>query len=257
MARGGQVVWGKARAVRRRKPWRRWVDRLLASDRVAASLTHRLGLRGLSGPLSLAAAAPRDLAKPQGFEDLAWLFSSNYANRHLTLLMIEEAAWLYRRLRAMPAPVVAELGRAKGGTTFLLAAAGAQVLSIDDGSFERSWSQRHRTISEGLGGGLEAALDRAGLRDRVELVAGDVRSHVVAPSAFDVVIFDIPLGGRAMGEVFERWWQGVRPGGIFVLRDGREPRVPGAMALAAALEQRADVTLDGTAPGLFVVAVRH
>src|SRR3954465_7592652 len=59
----------------------------------------------------------------QGFEDLAFLFSSNQLNHGVASLQIDEAALLYRLARDVRSGPVAEIGRFKGGSTFVFAAA--------------------------------------------------------------------------------------------------------------------------------------
>lgn len=59
-----------------------------------------------------------------GFEDLAFLFSSNQLSHGIASLQLDEAALLYRLARNVsPGAVVAEIGRFKGGSTLLLASA--------------------------------------------------------------------------------------------------------------------------------------
>lgn len=228
----------------------------MASDRVTDAITHRMGVQGLNGPLGMDDAMPADLGDLDGFESLAWLFASNYANRHMALLMFDEAAWMFRTIKTMDSPRIAELGRAKGGTTLFMAASGAQVVSVDDGSFARSWAERHGQGVDEVDASLKAALRHAGIEDRVELVTADARSYEVS-AAFDIVYVDIPMKESGMRSTFDTWWPAVKPGGMFILRDGREPRVPGANALAAALATRDDLDLARDVPGLFVVAVKR
>jgi hypothetical protein len=229
---------------------------VLTNERLKEAIVHRLGVEGLNGPLQIDEAMPSDLAGIDGFESLVWLFSSNYANRHMGLLMFDEAAWLYRTIRGLESPRIAELGRAKGGTTFFMAASGAQVLSVDDGSFALSWSQNHGRRVDEVDGSLMAALRRAGIDGRVELATADARNFDVT-QAFDIVYVDIPMRESGMRTTFETWWPAVRPGGMYILRDGREPRVPGANALAATLATRDDVDIAPDMPGTFVVAVKR
>lgn len=217
-------------------------------------LLHRLGTFQLHDPqrIDTVTPGPRPVT---GFEDLVWLLSSNYANRGLALLMLDEAAWLYRTITQMEGARVAELGRAKGGTTFLLAAAGAQVLSIDNGRLEAAERRRHGGLDVTYEEALRKALTAAGLDDRVELVTADAVDYPPQPASFDLVYHDIPLRLDAGLKLFERWWPAVAPGGRFILRDGREPRLPAARALTDALRARGDLVFETGAPGMFEVVV--
>ena len=70
-----------------------------------------------------------------GFEDLAFLFSSNQLSHGIASLQLDEAALLYGLARRVePGAAVAEIGRFKGGTTLMLASAlpdGAELWSYD------------------------------------------------------------------------------------------------------------------------------
>jgi SAM-dependent methyltransferase len=198
---------------------------------------------------------PADLSEFDHLEDLTWLLTPNYANRGASHLMFDEAGWLFRTIRDLEQPMVAEVARVKGGTTFLMAAAGAHVVSVDDDSFERGRDRRQGTGS-GFHASVQTALDRAGLADRVELVPDDAVTYVVEPGRFDLVYLDIPLPEQRMQQLFDLWWPGVKPGGMLVVRDGTEPRVPREVALAAKLPTRPDAVVMDGAPGRFVVATK-
>ncbi len=231
------------------------VDDVLGDEGARDALLHRLGTFQMHDPQRIDAVMP--VPGPiRGFEDLAWLLSSNYANRGMALLMLDEAAWLYRTVGQLQDARVAELGRAKGGTTFLLAAAGAQVLSIDNGKLEAAERRRHGDLDVTYEDALRKALAAAGLDHRVELVTADAVEHSPTPASFDLVYHDIPLRLGAGLRLFERWWPAVRPGGRFVLRDGREPRMPATRALVDALRVRGDLVFEAEPPGVFEVVAR-
>ena len=59
----------------------------------------------------------------RGFEDLAFLFSSNQLNHGVASLQIDEAALLFRLARDIERGPVAEIGRFKGGSTMIFATA--------------------------------------------------------------------------------------------------------------------------------------
>lgn len=248
-------VGGVVRRVESRSRYRRRLDRILANDQLRSTLLHRIGARGLHTGERLDTAIPSDIDRFEHFEDFVWLFSSNYANRGLSLLMLDEAGWLFRVIRDLAEPSVAELGRAIGGTTVLMAGAGAHVLSLDNESFEQGEDRRRRRPT-GIRSALETTLERTGLADRVDLRSGDAMTFPVDPGQFDIVFLDIPLDPERELYLLDHWWPGVKPGGRLILRDGAEPRVPGAQAAARALRDRADASILDGAPGRFVVATR-
>ena len=183
-----------------------------------------------------------------------WLFTPTYAARGLSELLLDEAVYLYRLISETPSAEVAELGRFRGGTTYFMAAAGARVLSVDNDASEES--RKRRGMARPMyRSALEQALATSGLDDRVELVTADALAFTVPEAAFDLVYLDLPLDAADMASVFERWWTGLRPGGRLVLRDGREPSMPGPQAFAATLPGNGFTVATG-APGRFVVVLK-
>lgn len=151
---------------------------------------------------------------PSRFDDLVWLFSSNPLNHRLARLDLDEAAYLYRLVRSLDSPLVAELGRFRGGTTVLLAAAGAEVVSVDNHPRQPEWSRE-----------LAGALERLGLRERVEIVEGDTNSHPPGPGPYQVVVFDASVRREPLRAEVRNWWPALGPGGHAIFRDGR-PKLP-------------------------------
>ena len=58
-----------------------------------------------------------------GFEDLTFLFSSTILAHGIASLRFDEAAYLYRLVRELKPQPVVEIGRYRGGSTFLIASA--------------------------------------------------------------------------------------------------------------------------------------
>lgn len=56
-------------------------------------------------------------------EDLAFLFSSHQLHHGIISMAVDEAAYLFRLVRSLEAATIVEIGRSKGGSTLLLAAA--------------------------------------------------------------------------------------------------------------------------------------
>lgn len=166
----------------------------------------------------------------EGFEDLAFLFSSNQLNHGIASLQVDEAAYLFRLARGLGAATVVELGRFRGGGTLILAAA------LRDGA--RLWSY---DVVADHDRALEEALRRFGLDRRVELVVGDSRVADAPPAACDLVFIDGDHTYDGARSDFERWSELVRPGGHLVFHDavdaGRYGNVyPGVARLVRELE---------------------
>ena len=181
------------------------VERVAEDPRVRARLLHRWSNRQAVS----ASFAGQEITGTR-FEDLSWLFGSNIMNHGLSRQEFAEASYLWRLVAddLGPDPAVAEVGRYMGGTTFLLAAAGARVVSLDRGE-----------ARPGSDAELRDALDRAGLAGRVELVTADVREYEPRRD-FSLVLFDLVAPREVVDAGLARWWDAVAPDGSLIIRDG-------------------------------------
>jgi predicted O-methyltransferase YrrM len=244
------------RAVKKRR-LRQIIDEVVADDEARALILHRVGTHQMHNSDRIDKVMPGQLSDVSHFDGLLWLFSSNYANRGISLLMLDEAVWLFNTVRSLDKPRVAEIGRAKGGTTFLLAVAGAMVVSLDNQALEAGNARRYGGAAElSYDEALARALRRQGLDSRVEAIVGDATTHPVPPAEFDLVFLDVPFSAHRMSDLFEHWWPGVKPGGLLILRDGREPRSRGVREFAGTLEARGDIKFMDQAPGVFTVLAK-
>lgn len=195
-------------------------------------------------------ALPRDVDRIDGFEDCVWLLSSNVANHFASRLMLSEAAHLFGLIHRFDGtPRVVEVGRYRGGTTLLLAAAGGDVLSIDI-------DEQLRESDESL----RSALSRLGLEDRVDVVTGDSSSFPVEDCSVDLVFVDGDHSYEGVSRDVAHWLPALREGGILLLHDAKFPepsrpwnRPPDAAVLEVQrlvedLRRRSDLVETG-APG--------
>jgi SAM-dependent methyltransferase len=197
--------------------------RILAQPRM-----REWALLHLSNELSMRDAAfskalPPDMAHIHGFEDCYFLFSNNKLNHGLSRLRFDEAAFLFRLVRSLGHPRVVELGRYKGGTTLILAAAGGHVLSVDNGALPNV-PQFTRE--------LEQALDQLHLRDRVAPLMADAATHPVEAEMADIIFLDCAQDYEGTRLIFGHWWPALKPGGRLVLCDGVNSPLEGVVAFA-------------------------
>jgi predicted O-methyltransferase YrrM len=194
--------------------------RALAS---VATADPRLVIEALGAPLR----ARTDLGDapavtPRGFEDIAFLFSSNQLNRGIASLDLDEAAYLWRLARGLEPTTLVEIGRFRGGSTILLAAA------IDPTSRLVSYDLhvKHGGRDEGAERDrvLQGALEQLGLAGRVELVVGDSRTAPQPEEPCGLVFVDGDHSYEGVRGDYERWRPKIPPGGHLVLHDARAPR---------------------------------
>lgn len=210
-----------------RRGWR-VMSVLLDDDRLRLTVEHELSNR-LASEASFDEAIPLDIETLDGFEDCHWLFSSNGLNHGLSRLEFDEAAYLFRLARRLDRPTCVEIGRYRGGSTFLLAAAGAEVLSID---IDASMYARDAMS-------IVNALERFGLREQVQLVLADSRLYPASPNSVDVLFVDGAHSYEGVRADFEHWWHAVRPGGHLLLHDVDFPDVDPRRAVTIGVKRLA------------------
>ena len=157
-----------------------------------------------------------------GFEDLMWLFTPNPVNRGLARLDLDETAYLYRLLRSLPSVSCVEIGRFKGGSTFLIAAAlrnGSKLLSIDNHS-KMNLPEMGPIYDQNL----MNVLQRFGLAERVTLAVGDSGTYPVKPKSVDVLFCDGDHTYEGVSRDFDHWRPTLRPGGHLLLHDAAQTR---------------------------------
>jgi predicted O-methyltransferase YrrM len=242
----GAVVRGARSAAGRR------LLLLLLRDRATLSwMLHRLS-NWSSARASFDAAEAEGITAIAGFEDCSWLFASNPLNHGLARLELDEAAYIFRLIRSLDKPAVVEIGRYRGGTTFLLAAAGAErIVSIDNDPAAQA-----EYVPE-----LAAALERFGLRDRVEIVVADSHSYDVKGSSFDLVFVDGDHSYDGVRADFEHWWPALAIGGHMLFHDAHFPAWDSRLAVAEGVVRFVDElaragTEQRSAPGSLAHFVR-
>ncbi len=171
--------------------------------------------------------------RPQhNFEDLDWLLESNSANKGLLLLQFDEAAFLFRLVRSLPAAQILEIGRFYGGSAFLFAVAsdqGGMITSID--------------IAPQNDPVLRVALKNSGLDHKVRLLVGDSGKGEPSMERYDLVFVDGDHSYRGARKDYERWKNSVKPGGYLAFHNaadgrGRTVTAPGAFRLIQEITAR-------------------
>lgn len=153
----------------------------------------------------------------RGFEDLAFLFSSNQLNHGVASLQIDEAALLYRLARDVETGPIAEIGRFKGGSTFVFA--NALRDGVELWSYDLHVALRPDMPGDVLDAELQAALRRYGVDDKVRLLVGDSRAVDPPPAPLELLFVDGDHTYEGARADFERWRAFVRPGGHLLFHD--------------------------------------
>ncbi len=178
----------------------------------------------------------------RGFEDLAFLFSSNQHNHGIASLGFDEAALLYGLARDLGAATLVEIGRFKGGGTLVLAAGMDPEARLH--SYDLHVALRPDMPGPELDRELLAALERYGLAERVALVVADSKRAEPPSEHCDLVFVDGDHTYAGTRADFEHWRRFVRPGGHLLFHDavdtgGFGTHYPGVVALVEELEREA------------------
>ena len=153
----------------------------------------------------------------RGFEDLVFLFSSNQLNHGIISQELDEAARLYQVARDVTDGTVVEIGRFKGGSTFLLAAALRGRATL--------WSYDIHVAHDALFTGadldeqLRDALRRYGLDENVHLVVGDSRTADAPRVPIRALFVDGDHTYEGVRADWDHWGGRLAPGGHVLFHD--------------------------------------
>lgn len=153
----------------------------------------------------------------RGFEDLAFLFSSNQLNHGIASLQFDEAALLFGLGRNAQSGPFAEIGRFKGGSTIVFATA------LPDGvelwSYDLHVALRPDMPGKQLDRELLDVLARYGLDRKVHLLVADSRTVDPPPAPLELLFVDGDHSYEGARADFERWGAFVRPQGHLLFHD--------------------------------------
>jgi predicted O-methyltransferase YrrM len=153
----------------------------------------------------------------RGFEDLAFLFSSNQLNHGVASLQIDEAALLFRLARDVESGPIAEIGRFKGGSTMVFAS--ALPVGVELWSYDFHVALRPDMPGPELDAELQAALERYGLEGKVHLLVADSRTAEPPPGELELLFIDGDHSYEGARADFDRWSRFVRSGGHVLFHD--------------------------------------
>jgi predicted O-methyltransferase YrrM len=153
----------------------------------------------------------------RGFEDLDFLFTSSQLDHGVASLRFDEAALLYRLVRDAGVATIAEIGRFKGGSTLLMAAAMATGSTL--WSYDLHVPARPDLVGADLDAELAAALERLGVSGGVHLVVGDSLKVEIPQGQIDLLFIDGDHSYEGTKADFERWSPHVRDRGNLLFHD--------------------------------------
>jgi predicted O-methyltransferase YrrM len=231
---GRQVARRLVHAAGRSKLGQRLIDSILAERPELAVAVLRRRWRS-EGGFTRVERWPDSV---EGFEDLSFLFRSNELNMGTALLTLNEAAYLYRLVHGLGPGTVVEIGRFRGGSTFLMAAAlheGGELYSYDiDASVTGSYGELDAMTE------LRHALSRYGLDRRVRLLVADSKTAQPPPRPCELVFIDGDHSYEGVLADYEHWRAVVPIGGHLLFHDAAGPLGDGGVVTAVERIRRED-----------------
>jgi len=169
---------------------------------------------------------PQDVSS---FERLDFLFPSSQANFGLCLLAFDEASYLYEIAKSVGPGRLAEIGRFKGGGTFLIAAAMDPQATLDSFDIHLITSLYNGTEPVEIKGHemdseLGDALERYGLAERVQLLVQDSATVKLEPESYNLVFVDGDHSYDGAKRDFLHWKDALKPGGHMLFHDAANTR---------------------------------
>jgi predicted O-methyltransferase YrrM len=156
-----------------------------------------------------------------GFEDLAFLFTTGELNHGVASLSFDEAAHLFRLARSLGPATIVEIGRFKGGSTLVFAAAKHPDATL--WSFDLPGERAPGIEGEEVDAEIASALARFGRDGGVHLVRADSRTAAHPDGGCDLVFIDGDHSYEGVRADFEHWRGAVRPGGHLLFHDAAQP----------------------------------
>lgn len=178
------------------------------------------------GCVPLKAVPTERISPPSGFEDLAWLFNSNKANRGIARLNFDEAAYLFKIIKSLSARNILEIGRFTGGSTIVLATAAGAAAKID--SVDKT-PQDDATLSR--------ILKTLQLEKRINLIADDANNLPVREESYDLIFIDGDHSYEGVSKDYLRWRKALKNSGHLVFHDYEESE-PGVIKLVDEVRER-------------------
>jgi len=159
--------------------------------------------------------------KIDGFDDLHFLFWSSPLNRGIVRMDLDEAAYVYKLVRSFKNPYCVEIGRFKGGSTFLIASAmqNGKLLSLDL-HVKMMLKEKGRNLDEDL----KKALKKVGLENKVDIIIADSFSYDNKRLEIDFLFIDGDHTYEGVKKDYQHWIEPVKEKGHILIHDAVKAR---------------------------------
>ena len=160
-----------------------------------------------------------------GFEDLVFLFHLSKANYGVCLMELDEAACMYSLVKSLGKSRIAEVGRYKGGSTVIMAAAHEGEFDSYDNhcpcEYYDGYGKTQKVEAEIYDEELKPVLEKLGLKVNLHFC----NSHDIKPEGmYDLVFIDADHSYEGAKKDYLIWEPHIREGGYIVLHDAVNTR---------------------------------
>lgn len=156
-----------------------------------------------------------------GFEDLVFLFWPSLLNRGLIRMDLDEAAYLYKTIKALKNPTGVEIGRFKGGSTFLLAQAMNEGRLI---SLDLHLKLMLKSEGKSYDQELKNALSKYGLEKKVQILVADSSNYPNSSLELDYIFIDGDHSYEGVKKDYLHWIQRLKKSSDIFIHDACSER---------------------------------
>jgi len=152
------------------------------------------------------------------FEDLIRLFSFNPYNRGILRMDLDEASYLYKLVKQQEEkPRICEIGTYKGGSTCLMACAGANIDTFDNYSSKTFTAYEQFQPKDDV----IKLLKEYGVKKNVNVYIGDSRiyDNTILRVQYDILFIDGDHSYEGVKADYNHWIHTLRQGGHLLFHD--------------------------------------
>ncbi len=140
--------------------------------------------------------------KIENFEDLYWLFSSNFINRGIIKMDFNEAAYMFGLIKEQKPANLLEIGACEGGSTMLISTAKSKEAKFVSVDLEDNYNKTVKTL----------------LDENTSIILGDSKKYV-PPAQIDFIFIDGDHSFEGVKSDFDHYFPYLKNGADIIFHD--------------------------------------